>query len=320
MKLSIVVPVYKVESYIRECVDSILNQTFTDWELLLINDGSPDSSGLICEEYAQKDSRIKVFHKNNGGVGTARNLGIEQAGGEWITFVDADDFVGPYYLEKINKSTCDLDIELIHAGCKNYKDGDVSINQEYEDVVNDNDSLLFKSFRGLVVSKWFKKSIIRKYNIRFDERMKIGEDYVFTVDYITHISKYALNSCTDYYYRIHSNSASHQRRSFKDYDVALYEFQRQYMAVVKYITFKRIPEKDCWYRWSILSTDILNVILMLFHGSVDNAEIEKHIKTDFSPEQISLIDMEQGFKRRIVALLLKLKLYSTIKCLSKFRA
>src|SRR5690606_22590995 len=90
-KVSVIIPVYNTENYLRECLDSILAQTFTDFEVLLINDGSTDSSGKICDEYAEKDSRIKVFHKENGGVSSARNLGLDNAKGEWICFVDSDD-------------------------------------------------------------------------------------------------------------------------------------------------------------------------------------------------------------------------------------
>jgi glycosyltransferase involved in cell wall biosynthesis len=92
-KVSVIVPVYNVEKYVRQCIESILAQTFTDWELLLVDDGTQDNSGYICDEYAQQDSRIRVFHKKNGGVSSARNLGLENAKGKWITFVDSDDFI-----------------------------------------------------------------------------------------------------------------------------------------------------------------------------------------------------------------------------------
>ena len=86
-KISVIVPVYKVENYLHRCVDSILAQSFTDFELLLIDDGSPDNCGVICDEYAAKDSRVRVFHKPNGGVSSARNLGLDNARGGWIAFV-----------------------------------------------------------------------------------------------------------------------------------------------------------------------------------------------------------------------------------------
>ena len=96
--VSVIVPVYKAEKYLHKCVDSLLAQTMTDFEVLLINDGSPDRSGAICDEYAAKDSRIRVFHKENGGVSSARNLGILESQGKYITFVDSDDWLSPCYL------------------------------------------------------------------------------------------------------------------------------------------------------------------------------------------------------------------------------
>ena len=97
--ISIIVPVYNVEKYLRECLDSILAQTFTDFELILVDDGSVDSSGAICDEYAGKDERIRVFHQNNQGQGAARNLGVEKAKSEWVLFIDSDDIVHPKLAE-----------------------------------------------------------------------------------------------------------------------------------------------------------------------------------------------------------------------------
>lgn len=101
--VSVIVPVYKAEKYLRQCVDSILSQTFTDIELLLINDGSPDNSDKICDEYAALDPRVRVFHKPNGGVSSARNLGLANARGEWVSFVDSDDRIESTMLERLLK-------------------------------------------------------------------------------------------------------------------------------------------------------------------------------------------------------------------------
>ena len=97
MLVSVIVPVYKAEKWLHRCVDSILAQTMTDFELLLIDDGSPDKSGEICDEYAAKDNHIRVFHKENGGGSSVRNLGLDNAQGEWISFIDADDWVEKDY-------------------------------------------------------------------------------------------------------------------------------------------------------------------------------------------------------------------------------
>ncbi|WP_227166600.1 glycosyltransferase, partial [Enterococcus faecium] len=92
-EISIIVPVYKVEKYLRKCVDSILAQTFTDFEVILVDDGSPDNSGKICDEYAEKDNRVRVIHKENGGLSSARNAGIDVARGKYLGFVDSDDYI-----------------------------------------------------------------------------------------------------------------------------------------------------------------------------------------------------------------------------------
>ena len=97
--ISIIIPIYNVESYLRKCLDSIMEQSFSYFELLLINDGSTDSSGQICQEYVEKDDRIRYFEKENGGVSSARNFGIKHSRGEYITFIDSDDWVDSDYLE-----------------------------------------------------------------------------------------------------------------------------------------------------------------------------------------------------------------------------
>ena len=102
-KVSVIVPVYKVEAYLHRCVDSVLNQSFSDFELILVDDGSPDNCGAICDEYAQKDSRVHVIHKTNGGLSDARNAGIDWAfansDSQWLTFIDSDDWVHRDYLK-----------------------------------------------------------------------------------------------------------------------------------------------------------------------------------------------------------------------------
>lgn len=105
--ISIIVPIYNSEKTLKKCLNSIINQTYVDWELLLINDGSKDNSGNICDEYAIIDRRIKVFYKENGGVSSARNLGLDNACGDWVTFCDSDDFVFPDWLSNYVENISD---------------------------------------------------------------------------------------------------------------------------------------------------------------------------------------------------------------------
>lgn len=117
-KISVVVPVYKVEGYLDTCVNSIVNQTFDDLEIILVDDGSPDRCGEICDEYAKKDSRIKVIHKANGGLSDARNVGFEASSGEYISFVDSDDYIQPTMIQKLYEACENNDLKM--AGCDFY--------------------------------------------------------------------------------------------------------------------------------------------------------------------------------------------------------
>lgn len=123
--ISIIVPVYNVEKYLEECVESVLSQTFTDYELLLIDDGSTDSSGIICDGYATQDSRIRVFHKSNGGVSSARNLGLDNALGEWVCFIDSDDEIRNLESLCISQSKSDVilfTLRMIDGNGMSYSD------------------------------------------------------------------------------------------------------------------------------------------------------------------------------------------------------
>ena len=116
VSITVIVPIYNVEKYLKRCIESILNQTFKDFELLLLNDGSTDSSGKICDIYASKDNRIVVRHKKNQGVSTTRNLGIDIAKGEYITFIDSDDWIEKDYLEKMYSKIKEMNVPLLITG------------------------------------------------------------------------------------------------------------------------------------------------------------------------------------------------------------
>lgn len=130
--ISVIVPVYKVEAFLRPCMDSILAQTFTDFELILVDDGSPDNCGAICDEYAAKDSRVRVIHQENGGLSAARNAGIEAASGEYLTFVDSDDMIHPKMLERMMLVMKETDAELCVCDLLSFTK-DAKPDQEEED-------------------------------------------------------------------------------------------------------------------------------------------------------------------------------------------
>ena len=201
-KISVIVPVYNTEKYLHRCVDSILAQNYTDFELLLVNDGSTDSSGTICEEYAQKDNRVRVFHKENGGVSSARNIGMDNARGEWITFVDSDDFVFDNYLENFDVNN-NKDYDLISQGLKIDKNfnGSSVFGFSFNGGVNDwlNKATEYGVF-GYTVIKLFKLEVIKNNNIRFNTEIRFQEDELFVLSYLSECISVKSVSNVGYFY------------------------------------------------------------------------------------------------------------------------
>lgn len=191
-RLSIIVPIYNSECYLKRCIDSILSQSFVDFELLLINDGSTDTSLDICNSYVSNDERIKVIDKKNSGVSATRNAGLNIATGTWITFVDSDDWLDQGFFDIMNYSICsDLVVGTVIFKSNNtigylLKDRAFFEGEVYNSIVERefNNPLL-----NSPCAKFFRKSIIDNHNIRFDERLCFGEDAVFVKEYLLYINK-----------------------------------------------------------------------------------------------------------------------------------
>ena len=187
--ISIIVPVYNAENTLSRCIDSIINQNFKDWELLLINDGSIDSSGHICDCYSNADSRIKVFHKKNGGVSSARNIGINNAKGEWITFVDSDDWIAQ---DALSIDFFNINDDLLIFSYYSCINGSISPHTMSKCIIKDKKKIdlfcekyLINAILRAPWSKIFKKEKIG--NTRFDEKIIIGEDTLFVLDFLKNI-------------------------------------------------------------------------------------------------------------------------------------
>lgn len=177
--LSIIVPVYNVEKYIDKCIQSVLYQTYSNWELILINDGSPDNSPKICENYAEQDYRIKVIHKENGGVASARNMGIEIATGDYITFLDSDDYLHPEFINHLLNLAISNNADIVQCGFLKGIDKEFPILDSKEKINSvDNYDIFLKGFAKIIV--WGK--IYKKYVI---EGLPIPENKLFEDDFIT---------------------------------------------------------------------------------------------------------------------------------------
>ena len=185
-QISVIIPVYNAEKYLNRCIDSILAQSFTDFEVLLVDDGSPDGSGEICDNYIAKDSRIRVFHKQNEGVSSARNMGLDNAIGEWVTFVDADDWIEKDTLEQCIENS--KDVEFVRFGMKSVYGENLYI----EDTRLEN-SWTYKIYCANVFSRQtalgvcgglYLRSIFTNNNIKFNPQYRLGEDWLVLMQYL----------------------------------------------------------------------------------------------------------------------------------------
>ena len=240
MNFSVIVPVFNAEKYIGRCIESILNQTISDIELILIDDGSPDNSGVICDEYALKDSRIKVFHQKNGGVCVARNTGLEHATGEYISFVDSDDYLESNALEILYNDiinynadvSCALMTSDSNCNKNNLKKGTYEVWCGNDALKN---ALLDNRFTYSSCAKMFKKDLIN--NIRFEEGRKIHEDSFFVFCCFFEQPTVVVRNVGIYNYENNPNSASHAEFSEKYFDILYFANKKKEMVIGKFSEF-----------------------------------------------------------------------------------
>lgn len=215
-KISVIIPVYKVEQYISRCIDSILVQSFSDFELILIDDGSPDNSGKICDEYAAKDIRIKVFHKGNNGVSSARKYGVNKSIGEWVTFVDSDDWLYPNALQIL--LDCSYGVDLVNASLED-TNGRKWIHKRLGklDSMEYLQSTLDSSTYGLVTGCLFKKEILTDDVLSIPDDIKIGEDILMKLKLWNRISLAFNTDKIVYCYFINNSSVMQTKKMSVSY-------------------------------------------------------------------------------------------------------
>lgn len=205
LKISVVVPVYNSAPYLRECIDSILSQTFKDFELILVDDGSTDDSSVICEEFARLTTNLYVIHQPNGGASAARNRGISLAGGENITFIDSDDTVAPDFLEGLLEANSS---DLACAGIVWQQPNKTSVTDGYTDariyhLDREDDFTAVISLPRMTspVAKLYKTDILQTYDMAFDPQLDYGEDRDFNLQYLARARTVSTSTNNAYYYR-----------------------------------------------------------------------------------------------------------------------
>lgn len=223
--ISVIIPVYNVEKYISNCVESVLNQTYANFEVILVDDGSPDNSGAICDKYAMKDSRVRVIHKQNKGVSAARNTGIDESRGEYICFIDSDDWIEATYLEDFVK--CGLKPNgIIYSGITNdYDDGRHTAACQYE---NESTELNLGDFivrhrlihNGYPWAKALCRKTIIDHNLRFDTNISFHEDHLFVLNYLQYAESLGTVSNLGYHYMHHGGGQSLSSKKHKPSNLA----------------------------------------------------------------------------------------------------
>jgi len=220
MKLSIIIPVYNTEKQLPRCIDSVLNQDYQDFELILLNDGSTDRSWEILKSYEKKDARIQLINHTNRGVSATRNQGINQAKGEFILFIDSDDWIEPDYLSTFIANYEGNPKELLIADLiRNQRRKTGYGNQKFNLRADKESFIIYKNIlnNGGPCAKFFNTEIIHQHGIRFHEKMSYGEDFIFFIHYLQHTEKVKFLDFGKYHYEYNSQSLSTKKHPFENY-------------------------------------------------------------------------------------------------------
>lgn len=270
--ISIIVPIYNNEKYLPKCIESIQNQIFQDWELLLVDDGSSDSSGVICDSFAKENHRIKVIHKENGGVSSARNCGLDHASGDYIMFVDSDDWIEPDLCQKLLDGIQEADLAIggytviSNAGKVRYgvhENKKVEISSELRRVFN---PLCEQNLFNTPWSKLYCRTIIAEQ--RFDEKIRLGEDLLFNLNYLDKCKNIFVVSTMGYMYNLLNENSATKKLRDDDFSQIVYLYRKE----------RCFEEKNHCRKYShgILEKQLclkgINLLQLLFYSNINQSE------------------------------------------------
>ena len=322
--ISIVVPIYNVENYLKKCVDTLINQTYRNIEIILVDDGSKDNCGKICDEYQEKDDRIKVVHKKNGGLSDARNAGIKEATGKYIAFLDADDYVDSTMYEKLYNVIKKEKAEIAICGYSRISEENIETKYPLKVEKYKKDRSILYNMIGTLpkdaedinigMSVWkclYDLEIIKKNELFFQsERVYISEDIIFQIEYFEFVNKVGLISDPLYKYRYNEVSLSKKYR--KD------RFEKQ---KILYLKEKSMLEERNWLDNELKNrldrTFLMKVKACIKSEVVANTESKKkkleNIKEIVNDDLLQKVikeypTRETNFKSKIYIFIMKFKL------------
>ena len=259
VKVSVIIPVYNAEKYLDDCISSLINQTLNECEFIFIDDGSKDNSIKIIQRYLKIDTRIKLIHQENQGVSAARNKGLDYSNGKFVCFVDADDYINKFLLEKIYDIAIDNDLDMVIYNYNSELDGhkvkskiDLPVNKKLDRLYIEN-NILVKFIKddelNSVWNKLYKNILIKEGNINFPNCMAIGEDRIFNINYLSRINNLMYIDYIGYYYREVKDSATRN--------------------ILKHDYFK--------YEVDIFNSDVLNNVLNLDFMQINKLKVKRLI-------------------------------------------
>lgn len=325
MQYSVIIPVYNAEKTLRRCLDSLVKQAFSDYELLLINDGSTDGSDTICREYAERYPQVRYFAKENGGVSSARNLGLEHARGEYILFVDSDDYVTENYFDTISENLEHCSADILMFGHQNVGGAYASWNTGTFDekteigIARRVMSAMQQYWFSSLWNKTFRRELIEQYHLRFADDLAIGEDQAFIFAYAMRIQSIA--SIEDILYNVDVSDGTSLSRKARPYlTQQLMEVNRRMYAA--YQAVPHAPEAAkyyeaalSWMTYRSVYSSCKELLKFELPAKQRRQEIRKICRL-YHAEKIKPV----GWKCRLIALPVQLKLAHVIDVLVSWKA
>ena len=280
--VSVIVPVYKVESYIQACLDSIVGQTYKNLEIVLIDDGSPDRSGVICDEYAMRDGRIKVLHKKNGGVSEARNLGLKYATGDWVTFVDADDWIDPEHVRQLVETTQNRRVDCVICGyIQEYPHATFVRHIDLDAPLTGGQAIFYMLrpdlYQGFLWNKLFRKDVIDRAELQLNGSLFYLEDLAFCADFFNRSQQICCIQSDSYHYRQRQDSAVYSSLDRRD-NIARRLTALDALKITESFCTAWRERRLCAARWYVECTQLLKFVPNFSSG--DSEDVWKQLLAD----------------------------------------
>lgn len=315
VKISVIIPVYNKARYIEKTINSILNQTYTNFELVIIDDGSNDGSEKICDEYSKKDSRIKVIHLKNGGVSNARNIGLSIAKGKYIQFIDSDDYIDKNMFDNLATIMDKYNPDIVMSGITkvNHQNEDIKeilpklkgMKTRLEMLENFAEEQHTTGIFGCVSNKLIKRSVIIENNIRFNEKIKLAEDLDFYLNLYNYIDNIYFCDKSFYYYIQNAENSSTSEFIVNDYFCQILIILREKELL---INNNSLNTKNEYVVNKVISNFVLCYVIDKFNFNYRKFENKLNCIYDNNMILLSLANHDQGLFNKFIIILLSKKI------------